>query len=77
MEGYSLATAVTGTITIKGNVEVNEYEIYLKYKKKFPGINFKYEVNSENFTPAKKVTFLNDSVENNGKAYYEVLSDGN
>ena len=76
--GQNRATALTGTITLKGNIHVDEFVIYEKYKKEFPNIEFKYDIGENgSLNSAINVTFMNlekDSEDNT--IHYQVKASG-
>lgn len=77
--GQKRATALTGIITLKGNIHVDEFAIYEKYKKEFPNIEFRYDIGeSGSLNPAVNITFMNlDKNSENNTVCYEVKASGN
>ena len=59
--GYDLATALTGKITLGGNIKANEFTIYSRYKQYFPNLTIEFDIESGvDLTAAYVVKFLND-----------------
>ena len=74
-EGYDLATGLTGKITLGGNINVDEYTIYSRYKPYFPDLEIVYDKESGvNLTEAYVITFLNDI--DSTKIHYQVKTNG-
>jgi hypothetical protein len=76
--GQKRATALTGVITLKGNIHVDEFAIYEKYKKEFPNIEFRYDIGeSGSLNRAVNITFMNlDRNSENNTVCYEVKASG-
>lgn len=77
-DGYSKATALTGTITLAGHIKADEYKLYAKYKKAFPNLTIKFnaEIDS-NITKAKNVIFMADEkTATDNRVHYQVCADG-
>ena len=74
-------SALTGTITIKANAKVDQFELYQKYNGKYPNVTINYDeesIGSSNITKAYKIEFFNaPNVDKNAEAYYTVLTNGN
>lgn len=76
ISGYSLASALTGSITLTGYVKTNEYALYNKYKQSFPNLTIKFE-HTEDVEIAKTITFMAEEKDSNdNRIHYQVLSDG-
>ena len=83
VEVASQALALTGKLTINLSDGIdktlNEYEIYVNYKKEFPNLNIEYTGNINALQPAKNIVFYNDYNEETGKygdIIYQVKTDG-
>lgn len=73
---YNHSQSLSGTITINvNNTEVNQFEIYNKYNKKFPNVTIKYG-NNVTVEGAKKVIFYDNDIVEKAQVFYEVLTDG-
>lgn len=79
-DGYSKATALTGTITLSAkngaSISANEYNIYNLYKATFPNLEIVYD-SSVNLTKAATVSFMSNFQEEDDVIHYSVLTDGN
>ena len=72
--GYTLAQALTGTITIKvPNVTVVEYDMYNKYRAMFPNITIKYDESVTTVQRSPTIYFMGGD---GTSVHYKVLSDG-
>lgn len=73
--GYTLAQALTGTITIAvPDITANEYDLYEKYKSIFPNVTIKYDENVTNVQRSPTLYFMSGD---ETTVHYKVLSDGN
>lgn len=77
-EGQSRATALTGTITLKGDIHVDEFVIYERYKEYFPNIEFKYDIGENgSLNEAVSVTFMSlERGSEDNSVHYEVKASG-
>lgn len=74
-ENYSRETALTGVITLTGNITGDEYQLYRKYKKYFPDLAIAFE--SAGISKANTITFMSDEQgSENNTIHYQVLTDG-
>ena len=73
--GYTVAQALTGTITIDVNVSVDQFQIYEKYNKTFPNVKIVY-AESTPVIPAKTIRFFDNDVESEAQEFYSVYTDG-
>ena len=70
---YTKAQSLSGIITIDiPDVEIDEYEIYEKYKQKFPNVTIKYGSNANGLKKSYKITFMTSDDPETAVVHYEV-----
>ncbi len=72
--GFTIATALTGEITIDVDCNVDEYIIYEKYASVYPNVVIKYTNKVEHLNPAVELKFYTNN--NADVIHYRVLGSG-
>jgi hypothetical protein len=73
----SSKTALSGVITLDVNEEINQFDLYAKYKRWYPNVSIE-TTNTDNVIRAYSIQFYNiENITDDSEPYYTVLTDGN